>query len=51
MNQIKNLECLFAWNIKPSNKNNFILFIQNKYGEYNLNIQSSELTLERYVKF
>jgi len=51
MKQIKNLECLFAWNIKPNNENNFILLIQNKYGKYNLNIQSSEFTLEKYVKF
>jgi len=49
MNQIKNLECLFAWNINSNNENNLILLIQNKYGEYNLNIQSSEFTLERYV--
>jgi len=49
--QIKNLECLFTWNIKPNNENNLILLIQNKYGEYNLNMKSSEFTLERYVKF
>lgn len=49
--RIKNLECLFTWNIKPNNENNLILLIQNKYGEYNLNMKSSEFTLERYVKF
>ncbi|XP_050062018.1 uncharacterized protein LOC114128803 [Aphis gossypii] len=49
MSQIKNLECLFTWYIKPNNENNLILLIQNKYGEYNLNIQSSEFTLERYI--
>lgn len=51
MNQIKNLECLFTWDIKPNNENNLILLVQNKYGEYSLNIRSSEFTLERYVKF
>ncbi|XP_026818295.1 uncharacterized protein LOC113557156 isoform X2 [Rhopalosiphum maidis] len=49
MNQIKNLRCLFTWNIKPNNENNLIVLIQNKFGEYNLNICSSEFTLERYV--
>jgi len=51
MDQIKNLRCLFTWNIKPNNENNLIVLMQNKYGEYNLNICSSEFTLERYVKF
>lgn len=49
LNQINNLQCLFTWDIKPNNKNNVMLRIQNKYGEYNLNISSSEFTLERYV--
>jgi len=49
VNQINNLQCLFTWNIKPNNKKNVILRIWNKYGKYNLNISSSEFTLERYV--
>jgi len=49
VNQINNIQCLFTWNIKPNNKKNVILSIWNKYGEYNLNISSSEFTLERYV--
>jgi len=48
VNQINNLQCLFTWNIKPNDKKNVILWIWNKYGEYNLNISSSEFTLERY---
>lgn len=48
-NKINNLQCLFTWNIKPNNKRNMILSIQNKYGDYNLDISSSEFTFERYV--
>jgi len=47
LNQINSLQCLFTWNIKSKNKKNLILNIRNKYGEYNLNITSSEFTLER----
>lgn len=47
INQINSLQCLFTWNIKPYNKKNLISLIQNKYGEYNLNISSAEFTLER----
>jgi len=47
LNQINSLQCLFTWNIKSKNKKNFILNIRKKYGEYNLNITSSEFTLER----
>jgi len=46
VNKINHLQCLFTWNVK-SQKKNLILHIQNKYGEYNLNISSSEFTLER----
>lgn len=45
--QINSLQCLFTWNIKPNNNKNIIASIQNKYGEYNLNITSSEFTFER----
>jgi len=47
LNQINSLQCLFTWNIKSKKKKNLILSIRNKYGEYNLNITSSEFTLER----
>ncbi|KAL4131160.1 hypothetical protein QTP88_008504 [Uroleucon formosanum] len=49
LNQINSLQCLFTWNIKSKNKKNVILCIRNKYGEYNLNITSSEFTLERFI--
>ncbi|XP_060861971.1 uncharacterized protein LOC132939002 [Metopolophium dirhodum] len=49
VNQINNIQCLFTWNIEPINKKNVILWIWNKYGEYNLNISSSEFTLERFI--
>ncbi|XP_022176758.1 uncharacterized protein LOC111038033 isoform X2 [Myzus persicae] len=48
-NKINNLQCLFTWNLKANNKKNMISLIHNKYGEYNLNISSSEFTFERYV--
>lgn len=48
-NKINNLQCLFTWNIKSNNKRNIILSIQNKYGDYNLDISSSEFTFERLV--
>jgi len=48
-NKINSLQCLFTWNIKSSNKKNMILLIHNKYGEYNLNISSTEFTIERYL--
>jgi len=47
--KINNLQCLFTWNIKPNNKKNIILSIQNKYGDYNLDLSSSEFTFERLV--
>jgi len=46
-NKIHNLQCLFTWNIKPNNKKNMISSIHDKYGEYNLNISSTEFTIER----
>ncbi|XP_025197325.1 uncharacterized protein LOC112596062 [Melanaphis sacchari] len=49
MNQINSLQCLFTWNVKSKNKKNLILHIRNKYGEYNLNISSTEFTLERFI--
>lgn len=49
INQINNLQCLFTWNINSNGKKNIVLWIWNKYGEYNLNISSPEFTLERYV--
>ncbi|XP_022166150.1 uncharacterized protein LOC111030787 [Myzus persicae] len=49
LNQINDLQCLFTWNIIPNKKKNLILWIWNKYGEYNLNISSSEFTLERFI--
>ncbi|CAH1733057.1 unnamed protein product [Aphis gossypii] len=48
VNKMNHLQCLFTWNVKSKNKN-LILHIQNKYGEYNLNISSSEFTLERFI--
>lgn len=50
VNQINNLLCPFTWNIKPNNNKNVILSVQNKFGEYNLNIISPEFTFERYVE-
>jgi len=47
-NKINSLQCLFTWKIKSNNKKNIISSIQNKYGEYNLNISSTEFTFERY---
>jgi len=47
VDQINSLQCLFTWNIRSNNKKNIILSIQNKYGDYNLNISSSEFTFER----
>lgn len=47
INQINSLQCLFTWNIKPKHKKNVILYIQNSYGEYNLDISSSEFKFER----
>lgn len=47
INQINSLQCLFTWNIKPIFKKNIISLIQSKYGDYNLNISSSEFTFER----
>jgi len=49
VNQINSLQCLFTWNVKSKKKKNFILHIRNKYGEYNLNISSSDFTLERFI--
>ncbi|KAL5239365.1 hypothetical protein ACI65C_006775 [Semiaphis heraclei] len=49
INRISNLQCLFTWNIKPNGKKNKIVWIWNKYGEYNLNISSTEFTLERFI--
>lgn len=47
INQINSLQCLFTWNIKPNNRRNIILMVQNKYGDYNLDISSPEFTLQR----
>jgi len=48
-NKINSLQCLFTWNIKSNDKKNMILLIHDKYGEYNLNISSTEFTFERYI--
>lgn len=47
IDQINNLQCPFTWNIKSVGKNKTISLIQNKYGEYNLNISLPEFTFER----
>lgn len=47
INKINGLQCFFTWNIRPTHKKNVISFIQNRYGEYNLNISSMEFTFER----
>lgn len=47
INQINSLQCPFTWNIKPNKQKNLISFIQNKYGEYNLDISLPEFTFER----
>lgn len=47
--QISDLQCPFMWNIKPNKNRNIILSIQNKNGEYNLNISLPEFTFERYL--
>lgn len=49
VNKINSLQCLFTWKFKPKKKHNFISWIQNKYGEYNLDISSPEFTFERYI--
>lgn len=49
--QINSLQCLFTWNIKPMHKKNVISLIQNRYGEYNLDISSPEFTFERFVNY
>ncbi|CAI6352357.1 unnamed protein product [Macrosiphum euphorbiae] len=49
LNQINSLQCLFTWKIKSKRKKDLILYIRNKYGEYNLNITSTEFTLERFI--
>lgn len=49
VNKINGLQCLFTWNIKSKNKKSLISCVRNKYGEYNLNITSSEFTLERFI--
>lgn len=46
INKINSLQCPFTWNIKANNSR-FISSIQNKYGEYNLDISSAEFTFER----
>lgn len=48
-NKINSLQCLFTWNIKSNDKKNMISLIHNKYGEYNLNISSTDFTFERYL--
>lgn len=47
INQINSLQCPFTWNIKPSKHKNLVSLVQNKYGEYNLDISSPEFTFER----
>lgn len=47
INQINSLQCPFTWNLKPKHKKNMISRIENKYGEYNLDISSNEFTLQR----
>lgn len=49
INKINSLQCLFTWKFKPKRKHNFISWIRNKYGEYNLDISSPEFTFERYL--
>lgn len=49
INKINSLQCLFTWKFKPKNKYNFISWIQNKYGIYNLDISLPEFTFERYL--
>lgn len=50
-NRINSLQCPFTWNIKPVHNKNVILSIQNKYGEYNMDISSPEFTFERFTNF
>lgn len=47
VNQINSLQCPFTWNIKSNKQKDLISLIQNKYGEYNLDISSPEFTFER----
>lgn len=49
INQINSLQCPFTWNLKANKRKNLISLIENKYGEYNLDISSAEFTLERYL--
>lgn len=47
INQINSLQCLFTWQLKPNYKKNMIFSVENKYGDYNLNISLPEFTFER----
>lgn len=47
INQINSLQCLFTWQLKPNCNKNMILWIENRYGDYNLNISLPEFTFER----
>lgn len=44
--KLNDLQCPFTWNLK-SNKKNGIELIENKYGQYNLDISSPKFTFER----
>lgn len=46
VNKINSLQCPFTWNLKSNNRK-LISFVQNKFGEYNLDITSVEFSFER----
>lgn len=48
INKINSLQCPFTWNLKSNNRK-LISFVQNKFGEYNLDISSVEFSFERYL--
>lgn len=49
--QVKSLHCLFTWNLVSHNKQNVLSYIQNKYGNNNIDISkcvpSSKFTFVR----
>lgn len=47
VNQINNLQCPFTWHINTNKNKDVISSIQKRYGDYNLNISSSEFTFKR----
>lgn len=50
INEINSLNCLFMWNLPHETlKKDMIIYIQNKYGNYNMDISQPVFTFERYL--